>query len=208
MGNAALSTLKSLAASPAALTAALGVPVERVDAAPQLVSSAISVGDGDTSNEGMGLVIAGIGAVGGTVLLVMMAVALYCFRRQRLKRRFTPETVDAQSIEIDVESAAPPEPGSSIAHEPGSGTANEPGSSTAKAAAGRGGMSPTREYASNASSISSGSGTDANNARPQSARTQRALQSMVQWEWSADRIEWKEQLGAGSFGKVLSHPVQ
>jgi hypothetical protein len=59
------------------------------------VSSDISVGDGDTSNEGMGLVIAGIGAVGGTVLLVMMAALCY-FRRRRLKKRFTPETVDAQ----------------------------------------------------------------------------------------------------------------
>ena len=90
---------------------------------------------GDTSNEGMGLVIAGIGAVGGTVLLVMMAVALCRFRRRRLKKRFTPETVNAQSVEIDVESAAPPESGS--------GTANEPGSGTAKAAAGHGGcMTP------------------------------------------------------------------
>ena len=62
-------------------------------------------------------------------------------------------------------------------------------------------MTPTMEYASNASFISSGSGANAN-PKPQSARTQRALQSMVPWEWSAEGIEWKEELGAGSFGVV------
>ena len=184
VGTAALSTLQSLAASPEALTAALGVPVEKVDAAPQLVSSAQSVDDANASDENMGLIIASIGAVGSVILLIIM-IALCRFRRRARKQLMTPKAIDAQSVELDMESAV------------------QSGSEgcAAQAAGSSAGIAATREYASNLSSTSSGSGTNPN-ARPQSARKQRALQTMMQWELTSAGIEWKEELGAGSFGKV------
>ena len=66
----------------------------------------------------------------------------------------SPKAIDAQSVKLDMESAVQ---------------------------SGTGSMATTREYARNVSSTSSRSGTNPN-TQPQSARKQRALQMMMQWE--------------------------
>ena len=57
VGNTAIGTLQSLAASPEALTIALGFQVEKVDAVPTLVVSASETSnqDADQSNTGVSI---------------------------------------------------------------------------------------------------------------------------------------------------------
>ena len=174
-GNAALITLQSLAASPEALTTALGVPVETVDAAPQLVVAAQSVGDVDTSDGNMGLIAASIGAVGAAILL-LFALFVRCRRRAVARlRQPSLQAIDAQSVEIDVESATLSERDANVAN--------------------------SCKGSTSADSSTSHSTMKGIEASP-SVRVQRAFQDMAQWEWASADVTWEEQLGSGSFGVV------
>ena len=107
VGNAALGTLQSLAASTEALTTALGVPVEKVDAAPALVlEESQEVGD-QSSTDGIGATAAGIGAAAGLVLLLVIHT-LYRRRNAALRRErsSTLSAIDVKAVEVDVESVA------------------------------------------------------------------------------------------------------
>ena len=186
VGNVIISTLQSLAASPATLTAALGIPVEEVVTAPMLVlgasadqnSTADGIGAGQSAADGIGGVAAGIGAGAGLIFLSLVMLMFYRHRRRtaaRLRHPPTLQAIDAKSVEIDVESATLSEPESSVCQT----IANDHPSTTDIPIA------------------SSGSA-----AASPSVRTQRAFEVMAQWEWNSANITWKEELGSGSFGVV------
>lgn len=183
VGNAALGTLQSLAASTEALTTALGVPVEKVDAAPALVLEESQEVGNQSSTDGIGATAAGIGAAAGLVILLVIHT-LYRRRHAALRRErsSTLSAIDVKTVEVDVESVALYGP-------------------EADNADGSVGQIVTRDHPSSYIPTSS-SGSGAGTALSPSVRTQRAYEAMAQWEWSSGNITWKEALGAGSFGVV------
>ena len=114
VGNTAIGTLQSLAASPEALTVALGFQVEKVDAVPTLVVSASETSnqDADQSNTGVSITFVMSLAAGVVVFVVttfVVAVAVV-WRRLSTKRRMgsdvgaviQPTIVVASSTELSM----------------------------------------------------------------------------------------------------------
>jgi serine/threonine protein kinase len=218
IGEAAVGKLKSLAASPDDLTAALGVKVVTVDAAPAMIVERPGLAQRIAQSfDDIGGTTVIIGVVGGLIVLLIPLAVLSWRRRsaleRRLKRLFKPEVVDGQTIQLDVVSASSCHMAAAISSTSctcedvdeqtikidivESAMCPESGSSNAKNGAGSG-LATTREY----SSVSSTSSGGRSGAQLPSARKQRALQAMTHWEWSSDKIVWMEELGAGSFGVV------
>ena len=113
VGNTAIGTLQSLAASPEALTVALGFQVEKVDAVPTLVVSASETSnqDADQSNTGVSITFVMALAAGVVVFVVTtFVVAVAVVWRKTTKRRMgsdvgaviEPTIVVASSTELSM----------------------------------------------------------------------------------------------------------
>lgn len=186
VGEAALGTLTTLAASTDSLSAALGIAVVGVESAPVIAAPAAAEDDatsptqGGDSSDSIGIIIGSV--AGGTVGLLLVAGLFFLARRRQLARR-NPETfdwsIDATSVEVQIDSA-------SGRSKSGSGSGGARKDATASKTA--------TTSAAGSSALSSGSSAG--------VRMHRAQERMAQHEFRSTDIKFLQELGAGSFGTV------
>ena len=185
IATAALSELTELTSSADALSVALGVTVEAVEAAPAMVEvvtessqDIIQSESGESGGSGGIAVVAG--AAGGGILLVLL-IGLAVRRKRRAGAEGAPvynASASVDTSQIDLESSI-----ADKEHAQMSVTTTVHGFSS-----------------SEESSI-------ANAVVRSSERERRATQALEQWEWPSEAISWGTELESGGFGTVFEVQV-